>query len=105
MPFFKVNCVAFPEAVAGAASAWDAVKPSRPATTAPPATPRSANTASAVARPCFMVTWAYGVRGAVVSEGGGAPVPSNGGALDTAAAGAAAFGRGAGAPGAAPVPS
>jgi hypothetical protein len=49
----------------------------------------------------------YGVRGAVASGGGGAPVPSKRGALRAGAAGAAgtaAFGR-AGAGGGAPVPS
>src|SRR6266567_4708552 len=54
MPFFKVYCVAFPEAAAGAAPAGDAVKPPRPANTEVAAAPRSANTASAGARPGFM---------------------------------------------------
>src|SRR5438477_11331730 len=54
MPFFKVYCVAFPEAAAGAAPAGDAVKPPRPENTEAAAAPRSANTASAGARPGFM---------------------------------------------------
>src|SRR6476660_3912137 len=54
MPFFKVYCVAFPEAAAGAAPAGDVVKPERPTSTEVAAAPRSANTASAGARPGFM---------------------------------------------------